>query len=70
MIILALVSGGVGFIAATLIFQPPTGYHPDPGDFPTWFAFIAAAVVGSVALTQLRSQQDQINAEAEAQCQA
>ena len=65
MIILALVSGGVGFIAATLIFQPPTGYHPDWGDFPTWFAFIAAAVVGWVALTQLRSQQDQINAEAE-----
>ena len=62
---LALGSGAAGFIVATLVFQPPTGYHPDWGDFPTWLAFIAAAVAGGVALTQLKAQQDQINAEAE-----
>jgi hypothetical protein len=62
---LALGAGAIGFVAATLIFQPPTGHHPDWGDFPAWFAFIAAAIAGGVALTQLKAQQDQINAEAE-----
>jgi hypothetical protein len=62
---LALGAGAVGFVAATLIFQPPTEYHADWGNFPAWFAFIAAAIAGGVALTQLKAQQDQINAEAE-----
>lgn len=59
----AAICGGAGFFAATLIFQPPTKWHPDWGDFPTWFAFIAAFIAGGAALSQLRGQQRQIDEE-------
>src|ERR1700722_14493410 len=65
LIILVPVCGAAGFVAATLIFQPPTEYHPDWGDVPTWLAFVTAAVAGGVALRQLRDQQGELQRQAQ-----
>src|ERR1022692_1393939 len=54
-----------GFLAALLIFGKPWHLPPDWGDIPTWLAVLVASVGGWIALSQLRAQQRQINAEAE-----
>lgn len=54
-----------GFLVALLIFGEPWHLPPNWGDIPTWLAVLVASVGGGIALSQLRAQQRQINAEAE-----
>ena len=62
------VSGGcviAGFLVGMLIFGSPWHLPPAWGDIPTWFLVVLAAVGGWVALSQLRTLQQQIADEAE-----
>jgi len=63
-ILLAICCAVAGFMAAAVLFGAPWHLPPAWGDIPTWLAFIAAAVAGSVALTQLSHQQRQLREEA------
>lgn len=52
-----------GFLVALLIFGDPWHLPPNWGDIPTWLAVIVASVGGWIALSQLRQQQDVIEAD-------
>ena len=62
---LAAASSAVGFLIAALIFGKPWHLQPNWGDIPTWLAVAVATVGGWIALSQLRTQQQQIAEEAQ-----